>query len=59
MQQEWSRVRATTISRDRSGPVDELGLPRQYVEGPSFGTGTSDSHYPIPREFRFSVGFRF
>jgi hypothetical protein len=59
MQQGCSRARATTISRDRSGPVVELGLPTQYVEGPSFGTGTSDAHYPIPREVRFPVGFRF
>lgn len=49
----------TTISADRSGPVDALGLPTQYVEGANFGKGTSDTHYPIPREFRFSLGFRF
>jgi hypothetical protein len=49
----------TTISADRSGPVDALGLPTQYLKGANFGKGTSDAHYPIPREFRFSLGFRF
>lgn len=49
----------TTISRDRTGPVDELGLPTQYIKGTNFGKGTSDAHYSIPREFRFALGFRF
>jgi hypothetical protein len=49
----------TTISRDRTGPADELGLATQYVKGVNFGKGTSNDHYPIPRELRFSLGFRF
>jgi len=49
----------TTITPDAAGPVDSLGLPINYVRGPNFGKGTQNSHYPIPREFFVSVGFRF
>src|SRR5262249_15812073 len=49
----------TTVTPDTAGPVDSLGLPINYVKGPSFGKGTQNSHYPIPREFFVSVGFRF
>ena len=49
----------TTISAVTDGPLDSDGLPTTYTEGTNFGTGTQDAHYPIPREFRFSVGFRF
>jgi hypothetical protein len=49
----------TTISANWAGPVDELGLPTTYKQGTNFGKGTSNAHYPIPREFLFSLGFRF
>jgi hypothetical protein len=49
----------TTISVDPASPVDELGLPTGYINGPNFGKVTSNAHTPIPREFRVSVGFRF
>lgn len=39
--------------------LDADGLPTTYNPGPNFGKGTQNSHYPVPREFRFSVGFRF
>jgi hypothetical protein len=51
----WS----TAITADRTGPVDVDGLPTNYIEGSSFGKGTANANYPDPREFRFSVGFRF
>jgi hypothetical protein len=39
--------------------LDADGLPTTYNPGPNFGKGTQNSHYPVPRELRFSVGFRF
>ena len=36
----------TTITPDTDGPVDELGLPTRYIEGPRFGQATSPNHYP-------------
>lgn len=49
----------TTIGPDASSARDVLGLPTGYVEGPSFGQGTSTRHYPRPRAFQMAVGFRF
>jgi hypothetical protein len=49
----------TTITANAAGPVDSLGLPTTFNRGANFGKGTQNGHYPIPREFRFSVGFRF
>ena len=56
----------TTVNPVFDGPVDALGLPTTYEEGPRFGEGTAQSHYPPwlagvsgGRSFRMSVGFRF
>ena len=56
----------TTVDPDYDGPVDDLGLPLNYIEGPRFGDGTSQGHYPPwlagvsgGRSFRMQVGFRF
>lgn len=49
----------TTISPDANSPADDLGLRTGYTKGANFGKDTSNLHTPIPREFRFSVGFRF
>ncbi len=49
----------TTIQPDTDGPVDELGLPLDFVEGPNFGEGDSSTDYVVPREYLFSVGVRF
>jgi hypothetical protein len=49
----------TTITPNNAGPVDALGLPTEFVKGPNFGKNTVLTHNPTPREFRFSVGFRF
>jgi hypothetical protein len=54
----------TTVTVDPNSPRDELGLPTGYLKGPTFGTATADwdanfAHVPRPREFRFSLGFRF
>jgi hypothetical protein len=49
----------TTILPDEDGPVDADGIPTTYTEGPNFGKATGNNSYPIPREFRVAVGFRF
>jgi hypothetical protein len=56
----------TTITADAASARDEFGLPTGYVQGPRFGQGTANSHYPTPRSgadggrmFDFAVGFRF
>jgi hypothetical protein len=56
----------TVITADPASPRDEFGLPTGYLEGPRFGQGTSNAHYPTPRPgidggrmFDFAVGFRF
>ena len=56
----------TTILADAASARDEFGLPTGYVQGPRFGQGTSNAHYPTPRAgldggrmFDVAVGFRF
>jgi outer membrane receptor protein involved in Fe transport len=56
----------TAIMADAASAPDEFGLPTGYVEGPRFGQGTSNAHYPTPRAgidggrmFDVAVGFRF
>ena len=40
----------TTLTADMAGARDALGLPLAYVAGPNFGKGTSNAHYPRPRQ---------
>ncbi|MFN8058943.1 MAG: TonB-dependent receptor [Vicinamibacterales bacterium] len=49
----------TTVRPDPASPLDSLGLRTGYLKGATFGTGTANSHYPAPREFRAAFGFRF
>ena len=56
----------TTVDPDYDGPVDDLGLPLNYIEGPRVGEGTSAGDYPPwrsgldgGRAFLMSLGFRF
>ena len=56
----------TTVSVDPDGGVDANGIPNSYVEGPQFGTATSDAHFPQPypgqnggRAVRLAFGVRF
>jgi hypothetical protein len=54
----------TSVTADPNSPRDELGQPTGYIRGSAFGTATADwdanfAHVPRPREFRFSLGFRF
>jgi hypothetical protein len=48
-----------TVSPDPNSPKDALGIPTGYIKGANFGKGTSTSHYPFPREYFVTVGFRF
>jgi outer membrane receptor protein involved in Fe transport len=49
----------TTVNPDPNSSLDSLGLPTGYIEGTNFGEATSRDDYPIAREFRWAVGFRF
>jgi len=49
----------TSVTADRSGPVDEFGLPTTFTAG-RFGQPTSATgHFNTPQEFRASIGIRF
>jgi len=48
-----------TVTPNNAGPRDALGLPTEFIRGALFGQGTGNTHYPVPREMRFAVGFRF
>ena len=56
----------TDVLADPTSPRDEHGLPTGYVQGPRFGRGTSNLHYPVPRPgldggrmFDVAIGLRF
>jgi outer membrane receptor protein involved in Fe transport len=55
----------TTITANLTGALDGDGIPTTFTRGPNFGRATINpapgvvGHYPLPREYRFSVGFRF
>jgi hypothetical protein len=49
----------TTISIDPKSPVDDLGLATGFLKGANFGKGVRNGQYPVPREYRLAVGFRF
>jgi hypothetical protein len=55
----------TVIRPDPNSPVDALGLATGYIQGPLFGTGTANTHYPTSaagtglRGFRLALGMRF
>ena len=54
------------VAVDPNSPVDALGIPTGFVEGPNFGEPTSVDHYPQYianvdglRTFLMSFGLRF
>jgi hypothetical protein len=49
----------TTIIPNDKGPVDAYGLPTTYTKGAKFGQATSNSDFPSPRTFLFSLGMTF
>ena len=55
-----------TVRPDPASPLDALGLRTGFLRGAAFGTGTAQTHYPIPfggatggRTFRAALGLRF
>jgi len=56
-----------TVIPDENGPVDDLGLPLNYMEGPRFGEATAETDYPTwrtggvtgSRTFLMGFGLRF
>jgi len=49
----------STVFPDPNSPKDALGLATGYIKASTFGTARSNLDYPIPREYRFSMGIRF
>ncbi len=49
----------STVDPNYDGPLDELGLPTTYTEGPRFGEATGSGDYPNGRTYRVALGFRF
>jgi hypothetical protein len=49
----------TTILPITTSALDADGLPTTFNRGPNFGKGLTNAHFPIPRTFQFSAGFRF
>ena len=56
----------TTVAPDPASTLDSNGLPTGYGQGPRFGQGTSNTHYPGPRPgadggraMDIAVGIRF
>ncbi len=47
------------VSPNFGGPTDAFGLPTTYTETSNFRRGTSNADFVLPREYRFTVGFRF
>jgi hypothetical protein len=48
-----------TVSPDPTSPLDSLGRRTGFRKSANFGRPVSDASFVIPREYKFSVGFRF
>jgi hypothetical protein len=42
-----------------NGPVDAFGLPTSYTLASNHAIATTNAHFVAPREYQFTVGFRF
>lgn len=56
----------TAVTPDWNGPLDELGLPLNYIKGANFGKPNAQGNYPLARPglaggrtFLAAFGFRF
>jgi hypothetical protein len=56
----------TTVTPDPASPLDSLGQPTGYIQGPNFGKATAADQFPIwapgetgGRTFRVAFGVRF
>ncbi|MDA8017336.1 MAG: TonB-dependent receptor [Thermoanaerobaculia bacterium] len=47
------------VSANFDGPLTTFGLPTTFTPDDDFGRATSNAHYNDPREYQFTVGFRF
>ncbi len=50
---------STSIAADPNSPKDAFGLPTGYTKNSTFGKGTSNANYLVPREYLISAGIRF
>ena len=44
---------------DFSGPLNALGLPTTFNDRSDTGDGEATADFVAPREYRFTLGFRF
>ena len=44
---------------DFNGPLNALGLPTTFNDRSDTGDGEAAGHFVLPREYRFTIGFRF
>ena len=49
----------TTVDGDFSGPLDNLGLPTTFTTPGNYLGARNNADFVAPREYRFTVGFRF
>jgi hypothetical protein len=49
----------TEVNPDPDSPLDELGLPTGFIEGPNFGEADEVLDFPLARTFRMAFGVRF
>lgn len=49
----------TSVSPNKSGPLDANGLPTTYIKGKSFGQATSSSNFQAARTLTAAAGIRF
>ena len=48
-----------TVSANAASPLDSLGRRTGFNKSANFGRATGDASFIVPREYKFSVGFRF
>jgi hypothetical protein len=50
---------STNVQANPRSPLDVHGLPTGYLPLPTFMQAVASSDYQVPRQYRFSIGFRF
>jgi len=49
----------TNVDGDFNGPLDGLGLPTTFTTPGNYRSARNNADFTAPREYRFTVGFRF
>ena len=49
----------TNVDADFDGPLDSLGLPTSFITPGNYLSARNNNDFTDPREYRFTVGFRF